>query len=130
MLRAMSSTLQIRLAALLGLIAVILGALGAHGSLHDTVVANGRLDAWQKAVFYQFVHTLVLFILAQSGNRPWPYAFFLTGILLFSGSLYLWSVTNLPWLPHVTPFGGVALMVGWLWLVICPRASARGPKKD
>ncbi len=119
----LSSTLQIRIAAFLGLIGVILGALGAHGSLHDTVVANGHLDAWQKAGLYQFVHVVVLLILAQSGNRRGPYLAFLAGILLFSGSLYFWSVTNLPWLPHITPFGGVAFMVGWLWLVIQPKAT-------
>lgn len=116
---------QLRLAAFLGFTAVMLGALGAHGSLHDTIVANDRLDAWQKAVFYQFVHTIMLYILARSGNRRGAYLLFLGGILLFSGSLYVWSLTNISWLPHVTPFGGICLLMGWLALILKPVVEHR-----
>lgn len=115
-----SQTTQLRIAASLGLIGVILGALGAHGPVHDIILANDRVDAWQKAVFYQFVHTLMLFLLARSGNRQGPFLFLLSGILLFSGSLYLWAYMNISWLPHVTPFGGICLMIGWLWLAVQP----------
>lgn len=120
--------LQLRLAAFFGFTAVILGALGAHGPIHDMIVANDRLDAWQKAIFYQFVHTIMLFFLARSGNRRAPFLFFLAGIVLFSGSLYLWSLTNISWLPHVTPFGGLCLLLGWLWLMVQPTVDHRSSR--
>lgn len=116
----LSQTNQLRVAASLGLLGVILGALGAHGPVYETVLANGRVEAWQKAVFYLFVHTLMLFLLARSGNRKGPFLCFLAGVALFSGSLFLWGYTNLKWLPHVTPFGGICLMAGWLWLAVQP----------
>jgi len=45
---------------------------------------------------------------------------FLTGIVLFSGSLYLLAVTNVTWLGAITPFGGVAFVAGWVCLMIKP----------
>ncbi len=117
----LNQTGQLRIATFLGFVAVVLGAMGAHGHVHDVIAANDHLDAWQKAVFYQFIHTVMLYVLAHSGQRKGPYVCFLLGILLFSGSLYFWSWTNLPWLPHVTPVGGVAFIVGWLWLTLKPK---------
>jgi len=100
-------------------LAVILGAFGAHG-------LKERLDAYsmsvyEKAVFYHFIHALMLFILAQ---RPvvhsGPWISFLIGIVIFSGSLYLLAVTNVRALGAITPIGGLSFLVGWFWLVIAP----------
>lgn len=111
----------VRLAALFGLTGVILGALGAHGSVHDLVVENGRLANWQTAVFYQLVHAVAMLALAANAPRQrWPIYLWTGGILLFSGSLYVLSLTNITWLGAITPFGGTLLMVGWAWLIFAP----------
>ena len=74
---------------------------------------------WETAVFYHFIHAVMLFVLA--GRKPLaagPWWCFLTGIVIFSGSLYLLAVTNVHWLGAITPVGGISLLAGWLWLVI------------
>ncbi len=116
-----------RTAAVLGLLAVALGAFGAH-SLKDLLARNETAAIWEKAVFYHFIHALMLFILAgRSSFQKGPWLAFLLGILLFSGSLYLFAVTRMHWLVFVTPVGGVSFLVGWLWLAICPRTTASVP---
>jgi len=105
-----------RIAAAAGFLAVALGAFGAHG-LKDLLGHNGTAAIWDKAVFYHFIHAVMLFVLAE--RKPFP-AFawwsFLVGILFFSGSLYLLAVTNAHWLGGVTPIGGLSLLAGWAWL--------------
>ena len=109
-----------RIAAALCFLAVALGAFGAHG-LRSTLESRGMLDAWNKAVFYQFVHAIALLVLALYGtvNRG-ACLLLLLGILLFSGSLYLLALTNVRWLGAVTPFGGLCFLAGWAWLVFAP----------
>jgi len=79
------------------------------------------LDAWNKAVFYQFIHAIALLVLALHGtiNRG-ACLLLLIGILLFSGSLYLLALTNLRWLGPITPIGGLCFLVGWAWLALEP----------
>lgn len=122
----MTNTAALRIAASLGVLAVSLGAFGAHG-LKELLASNGTAGIWEKAVFYHLIHAVMLFILA--GRTPlhtgvW-FSFF-TGILIFSGSLYLLAVTNLRWLGAITPFGGVSFIVGWVWLIIKPSLPSRG----
>jgi len=109
-----------RIAAVLCFLAVALGAFGAHG-LRSTLEAHGMLDVWNKAVFYHFIHAIALLVLALYGtiNRG-ACLLLLVGILLFSGSLYLLSLTNLRWLGAVTPLGGLCFLAGWGWLVLAP----------
>src|SRR4030095_9310183 len=119
----MKTPLPLKIAALLGFLAVALGAFGAHG-LREILTRNDTAGIWEKAVFYHFVHTIILFVLA--GRIPLhkgPWICFLVGIAIFSGSLYLLALTNLRGLGAVTPFGGASFLAGWLWLAICPRAS-------
>ena len=102
-----------RTAAALGFLAVLLGAFGAHG-LKPLLARNGTAAVWETAVFYHFIHAVMLFLLARTPPLPQrPFAFFLAGILLFSGSLYLLALTNLNWLGIITPFGGLSLLAGW-----------------
>jgi uncharacterized membrane protein YgdD (TMEM256/DUF423 family) len=109
-----------RIAAVLCFLAVVLGAFGAHG-LRSTLEARGMLDAWNKAVFYHFIHAVALLVLALYGSLNRGACWLLVvGILLFSGSLYLLAVTNLRWLGAVTPFGGLCFLAGWAWLVLAP----------
>jgi len=121
----MTSTLATRIAATMGLIAVALGAFGAHG-LKDLLIQNGTIDVWEKAVFYHFIHAVMLFVLA--GRQPFSkvtwWSFFI-GIILFSGSLYLLAVTNVRWLGAITPFGGVSFLIGWGCLAFRPTCSGK-----
>jgi uncharacterized membrane protein YgdD (TMEM256/DUF423 family) len=115
----MNPALATRISAGLGFLAVALGAFGAHG-LKDLLGQNGTAAIWEKAVFYHFIHAVMLFVLAGRAVFPklawWS---FLAGILIFSGSLYLLAVTNLRWLGAVTPVGGICFLIGWGCLCFC-----------
>jgi uncharacterized membrane protein YgdD (TMEM256/DUF423 family) len=106
-----------RIAAAVGFLAVVLGAFGAHG-LKNILTQNGTTTIWEKAVFYHVIHAVMLFILAERAKFPavawWS---FLTGIVIFSGSLYLLALTNVLWLGAITPFGGLAFLIGWGCLI-------------
>ncbi|HVU07314.1 MAG TPA: DUF423 domain-containing protein [Verrucomicrobiae bacterium] len=114
-----------RIAAAMGLLAVALGAFGAHG-MKDLLAQNGMAHVWETAVFYHFIHTVMLFVLAERKSFPkvawWG---FLIGILLFSGSLYLLAATNARWLSAITPFGGVSFIVGWIGLIFKSSCSGK-----
>ncbi|HVT32679.1 MAG TPA: DUF423 domain-containing protein [Rhodanobacteraceae bacterium] len=108
--------------ALLGAAAVLLGAFGAHA-------LRGSLDArslaiWQTAVSYQFWHVLAAIaaaLLARDDASPSlriAASAFVAGIVLFSGSLYALALGAPSAIGAVTPFGGVALVVGWIVLAI------------
>jgi uncharacterized membrane protein YgdD (TMEM256/DUF423 family) len=119
----MTNTTATRVAAVTGFLAVALGAFGAHG-LKEILARNETAAIWQTAVFYHFVHTVMLFLLAQRPSlQVGPWISFLAGIMVFSGSLYLLAVTNLRWLGAITPLGGVSLLVGWFWLVVVAGKS-------
>ena len=113
----MNSATATRIAAATGFLAVALGAFGAHGRLNDLLAHNGTAAIWEKAVFYHFIHAVMLFILAERKVFPaaawWS---FFVGIIIFSGSLYLLAVTDVRWLGAVTPVGGLSLLAGWLLL--------------
>jgi uncharacterized membrane protein YgdD (TMEM256/DUF423 family) len=121
----MTNSSALRIAAILGALAVVLGAFGAHG-LKGVLVSNGTTAIWEKAVFYHFAHTVMLFVLAgRAPLRRVAWLSFLFGILIFSGSLYLLAVTNLRWLGAITPVGGISFIVGWVCLAIKPSVETR-----
>src|SRR5262245_2555379 len=124
----MKNPLALRVAAVLGFLAVALGAFGAHG-LKEVLARNDTAAIWQTAVLYHLVHSVMLFIVSWREPVPAaPWFAFVIGIVLFSGSLYVLGLTGLRWLGAITPFGGVGFLVGWGWLAItAPRAlSGRG----
>ncbi|MBV6645137.1 MAG: DUF423 domain-containing protein [Cyclobacteriaceae bacterium] len=103
------------LAAISGVVAVSLGAFGAH-ALEQTLIKNEKLHAFDTANKYHFYHTLTLLFmsfLTENKYFIWAKNSFTVGIGLFSGSLYLLSVTNLWWFGPITPAGGVLLIAGW-----------------
>ena len=108
------------LAAFFGFTGVALGAFAAHG-------LKGRLSEQYLAIFhtgvtYQLVHTLAIIGVAllatqlQSRLVTWAGICFTLGIVLFSGSLYLLTMTGISKLGIITPFGGLAFLAGWLCL--------------
>ena len=117
----MSTSTAVRVAAALGFLAVALGAFGAHG-LRDLLLRNGTAAIWEKAVFYHFIHAIMLFVLAQKpALQLGPWVCFLVGIIIFSGSLYVLALTNARVLGAITPVGGLSFLIGWIWLVIAPK---------
>ncbi len=114
------------IASVFGILAVILGAFGAHAL--KSLLDPAGLEVWKTAVSYHFYHTLALLfvsILPASNSRAGNLAswFFSLGILLFSGSLYLIStkeilnITQLSVLGPLTPIGGLFFILGWFSLI-------------
>ncbi|MBN0976055.1 DUF423 domain-containing protein [Pseudomonas hygromyciniae] len=108
------------LAAFFGFTGVALGAFAAHG-LKKTLSAE-YLAIFHTGVTYQLVHALALFGVALlAAHIPgrlvmWAGVSFSIGILLFSGSLYLLTTVGIGKLGIITPFGGLAFLIGWLCL--------------
>jgi uncharacterized membrane protein YgdD (TMEM256/DUF423 family) len=108
------------LAAFFGFTGVALGAFAAHG-LKNSLSAE-YLAIFHTGVMYQLVHTLALLAVAllavQIPGRlmTWAGISFVVGMVLFSGSLYLLTMTGVTRLGIITPFGGLAFLVGWLLL--------------
>lgn len=119
--------LWLGLSGVMGFLAVALGAFGAHGlkgRLAGLPDGAQRLEWWHTASSYQLAHALALGIaaaLAQQGaagaSRVAGVGFTL-GIVLFSGSLYVMTVTGLRALGAVTPLGGLSMLVGWAAVVV------------
>jgi len=101
---------------------VAAGAFGAH-SLKSRINTE-MLLVFEVGVRYQMYHAFGL-IAAAWVQAKWPFAlatsggwFFVAGIILFSGSLYLISLSGLRWLGAITPIGGAAFLVGWVCLAL------------
>ncbi len=108
-----------RIAAIYGFLGVALGAFGAH-SLKPLLAHNETFDQWNKAVLYHLIHAVALLAVASTPRERAPKVAvlcFAVGIAIFSGSLYTLAITNIRWLGAITPFGGVAFLVGWGCLV-------------
>jgi uncharacterized membrane protein YgdD (TMEM256/DUF423 family) len=121
------SRIFIILSGLLGFSAVALGAFGAHGlrsrlgALPDGVK---RLEWWSTAAQYHLTHALALAFVAWLAQRGagasasvagWA---FVAGVTLFSGSLYLMTLTGQTKLGAITPIGGLFFLVGWAAVVV------------
>lgn len=103
-----------------GALAVMAGAFGAHAL--KARLTPELLATWNIAAEYHLTHALALVLIGVlAAAQPQlvltgPGAAMLVGIVLFSGSLYVLSLTGIKVLGAITPFGGTALIVGWLWL--------------
>lgn len=106
------------IAAASGMLSVALGAFGAH-ALKETLTEYGRVDTFELAVRYQFFHTLALLFLGldTQHNHHLSAVLFISGIVLFSGSLYFLALTNSTTLVLVTPMGGALLLAAWASLL-------------
>ncbi len=120
----------VRFAAAFGFLGVALGAFGAHG-LKARLSAE-MLAIYQTGVLYHLIHAVALLgigALAQRSSSPstalnvagWA---FTAGIVVFSGSLYALAISGVRVLGAVTPFGGVAFLVGWAALFVAALGSS------
>lgn len=98
---------------------VALGAYGAHGLEAD---AKG-LANWKTAVLYHLIHGIALYVLAIrppiTANQRWstaPWWCLFAGVFIFSGMLYAIVLTGVTWLGAIVPIGGLAMIIGWIWL--------------
>lgn len=118
----MSSRTILTLAAALGALAVIVGAFGAH-ALRARLEPD-LLAIWRTGVEYHFYHVFALLavglIAAQHPSTLLSVAagLFIAGIVVFSGSLYALALSGMRVLGAVTPFGGVAMIAGWICLAV------------
>jgi uncharacterized membrane protein YgdD (TMEM256/DUF423 family) len=96
-----------------GFLGIALGAFGAHAMKGVLEVNHGR-DLWNTAVLYHLVHAPVLLWLARGTVvATAPFLCVISGILLFSGSLYALALSKIAWIGAITPIGGLLLMAGW-----------------
>ena len=109
-------------------IAIALGAMGAHYLKETLELPPDKLDSWKTGVFYQITHSLSIFIVILLATKfkidkvGTTINLFLIGILLFSGSIYLltlnsiWQIDALKLLGPITPIGGLLFILGWVLL--------------
>lgn len=122
-LRLTNAKNVILVAAMFGFLSVAIGAFAAHGL--KQVFSHQQLLWVDTAVKYQMFHGGVLLILGFALKKwpnwkqvQWAALSFLVGILLFSGSLYIMAATQIKALGMITPLGGLAMLVGWLCLML------------
>ena len=110
------------------IIAIVLGAMGAHYLKGTLELPADKLDSWKTGVLYQVIHSLSIFIVILLSTtfkidkiRAIINLFFI-GIILFSGSIYLltlnyvWQIDALRFLGPITPIGGLLFISGWILL--------------
>lgn len=103
-------------------LAVILGAFGAHAL--KTQLSPEMMQVYKTGIEYQFYHALGLLLIGSIGFQieskwlRWSAIFLGTGIILFSGSLYVLSLTGIKVIGAITPVGGLSFVAGWIFLAI------------
>ncbi|MDX1628929.1 MAG: DUF423 domain-containing protein [Fulvivirga sp.] len=114
-----------------GALAVGLGAFGAH-AFKPMLIAADRLATYETAVLYHFIHTQALFGLAiilnihQKTGFKYAGIAFTTGIVIFSGSLYVLCFSGISWLGAITPIGGILFIIGWLLVAFSIIGKSNG----
>ncbi|RXJ02760.1 DUF423 domain-containing protein [Anaerobacillus alkaliphilus] len=105
------------------LIAVGLGAFGAHGL--QGKLTERMLEIYQTGVHYHMIHAIAILIIAVVADRlgnpamlTWAGWAMFIGIIFFSGSLYILSISGIKILGAITPIGGLFFMIGWVLLAL------------
>jgi len=117
----MSKTI-LMIATLLMALAVAIGAFGAHGL--KSHLSDEMMQIYKTGVEYHFYHALGLLLVGvlslnmPSGLLNWSAILLTAGIILFSGSLYVLSITGMTWLGAITPLGGLSFIAGWILLFV------------
>lgn len=118
----------LRLSGILGALGVGIGAFGAHG-LKENVAAD-MLAVYETGVAYHMYHTLAILAVAAGIAGLWAQRWarwaccaWAVGIVFFSGSLYLLTVTGMKWFGAITPIGGVAFILGWVFIAMAAKSN-------
>lgn len=117
-------------AGVLGATGVALGAFGAH-ALKGLLLERGMTNAWDTAVRYHLLHAVALVALAGWARAEpkggaaagWAARLWVAGTAVFAGSLYALALGGPRWLGPVTPLGGLALIGGWVCVVVAALAK-------
>ncbi len=109
--------IRIAIPGILGFLGVALGAFGAHGL--KNVITREMLEVYQTGILYHLIHTAVLLAISTHWDQKLKsaYIFFLTGVILFSFSLYIYAFTGVHVLVFVTPVGGLCFLIGWILII-------------
>lgn len=114
----------------MGALGVCLGAFGAH-ALKSRLPAD-LFDIFEVGVRYHFYHALALLAVAAGAGALWGSRWtglacwsWTVGILVFSGSLYLLAFTGVRWLGAITPIGGVAFILGWVFICLAAGSLSK-----
>ena len=108
----------------LGLLVVVLGAFGAHAL--KAILSPYELSVWQTALQYQMFHTPVILGLSFIPSNKYldkALTCFVSGIIIFSGSLYILAISGIKILGMITPIGGVILIVAWILLFVAANLN-------
>lgn len=110
-----------------GALCVILGAFGSH--LLNGNISDAKLSNWDIAVMYQMTHTLALLAITfmnryiKRSHTEVIYYLFVIGVILFSGTIYINSISGLTGVNfgifrYITPLGGLLLVAGWFYIIL------------
>lgn len=114
---------RIRVSAVFGALAILLGAFGAHVASHK--LSEAAYEIYRTASQYHLLHAVFLFAALQWKCRRITYYLILAGTCLFSGSLYIYSCVPVHFLMFLTPVGGLLMVAGWLSLLAGPADADR-----
>lgn len=103
-------------------LSVAIGAFGAH--MLEGKISADELAVYETGVHYHMIHGIAVLIagilsgaLGESRKLFWAGTLFIAGVIIFSGSLYVLSISGIKWLGAITPIGGVSFIVGWIMLL-------------
>lgn len=103
------------------ILGIAIGAFGAHG-LKEILIANSKVDTFQTGVEYLFYNSIGILIISivSKENKYFKYSIVLLslGIIFFSFSLFILSVTNISKFGIITPFGGLFFIIGWVSFIL------------
>ena len=126
----MGQAFFLRFSGVLGLLAVVFGAFGAHGL--ESRLSEDMLSTYETAVRYHFYHVAAMLAVAVASPNLWTSAWtraacwaWAAGIAVFSGSLYVLALSGQKWLGMITPIGGVAMMMGWVFIIFSAAGLSR-----
>lgn len=110
--------IKLIIAGLFGFLGVAIGAFGAHGL--KSILSEKMLETYHTGVLYHLIHSVVLLAIALANKKGLAKAFYFitAGIILFSFSLYFYTITGVTTLALITPIGGVSFLIGWVLVLI------------
>lgn len=104
-------------------LSVMIGAFGAH--LLEPRIGEAAIGVYETGVQYHMIHGLALILVGLTAGQIgetrrlyWAGCLFIVGIVLFSGSLYVLSISGIKVLGAITPIGGVAFIAGWIYFLL------------
>lgn len=114
----MKDNFWIVIGGIFGFFAVALGAFGDH-AMRD-ILNKEMIEIYKTGVLYHLIHAVIIVSIGLPENSKYNLSasFLSIGIILFSGSLYVYSISTIKFFAMITPIGGISFLLGWLLLII------------